>query len=185
MSKSWALLLVCGIFAAGWAQYTPLALRTVNVMNKTWTFIKSGRCGCDGHRHRRPDGLVKHQSAAFVRHSLLARDQRTAARRRLVSEAYHRSTSRSSTRKSGFSSSSRPRFRSPMSMSMERSWACIKAAIPVFRSISPSMLRPETTWSRCTLTRGGAIPLLRSAASIFLSAGFTGTSTCDTPTRCM
>jgi len=33
-------LLISGIFAAGWAQYTPQALRTVNVLNKTWTFIK-------------------------------------------------------------------------------------------------------------------------------------------------
>jgi hypothetical protein len=40
VSKSWALLLISGVFVAGLAQYTPLSLRTVNVKNKTWTFIK-------------------------------------------------------------------------------------------------------------------------------------------------
>jgi beta-galactosidase len=33
-------LLAGGIIAAGWAQYVPLALRNVNIKNKTWTFIK-------------------------------------------------------------------------------------------------------------------------------------------------
>jgi beta-galactosidase len=38
--KSCVFLLVSGVFATDWAQYTPLALRNVNVRNKTWTFIK-------------------------------------------------------------------------------------------------------------------------------------------------
>jgi beta-galactosidase len=40
VSQSCAFLLISGVVAAGWAQYTPLSMRTVNVKNKTWTFIK-------------------------------------------------------------------------------------------------------------------------------------------------
>jgi len=39
--KACVFFLVSGIVTTGWAQYTPLVLRTVNVTNKTWTFIKS------------------------------------------------------------------------------------------------------------------------------------------------
>jgi beta-galactosidase len=45
MSKSCAILLIGGFLATGWAQYAPLALRTVNVQNKTWKFIKQDISG--------------------------------------------------------------------------------------------------------------------------------------------